>query len=165
MNFILTNARSLRPKFGAMVDAFESLNLDFLCATETWFKGGKDLNDALLNLDREAGLSIIHKSRDGRLTGRGGGVAIVFNKSVCNLKRRALGEAARRFEIVCATGRIKKISRKVAIFTYRPGSTTLNMRHCARPLRLRSTLLRSPSMTHLLWLGVTSTTGTSTSGR
>ena len=91
VNFILTNARSLKPKFDSMMDAFKSLNLDFLCATETWFKGGKDLNEALLDLVGKAGVSVIHKSRDGRQSGRGGGVAFAFNKSACNLERRALG--------------------------------------------------------------------------
>ena len=100
MSFILTNARSLAPKFDSMVDAFESLGLDFLCVTETWFKGGKELAEALRDLQGKSGLSIIHKSRDGRGRTRGGGVAVVFNSSSCNFKRRALGPAARGLEIV-----------------------------------------------------------------
>ena len=108
-----------------MVDAFEFLGLDFLCVTETWFKGGKELALLLRDLQGKSGLSIIHKSRDGRGPTRGGGMAIVFNSSSSNFKRRALGAAARGFEIVCLTGRVKKITRKVAIFTvYIPPRTS-----------------------------------------
>ena len=125
MSFMLTNARSLVPKLDSMVDAFESLELDFLCVTETWFKGGKELAATLRDLQGKSGLSVIHKSRDGRGRTRGGGVAIAFNSSSCNFKRRALGPAARGLEIVCVTGRVKKITRKIAVFTvYIPPRTS-----------------------------------------
>ena len=87
MSFMLTNARSLKPKLDSMVDAFESLNLDFLCVTETWFKGGKELAATIRDLQGESGISIIHKSRDGRGRTRGGGVAIAYNSNSCNFKR------------------------------------------------------------------------------
>ena len=117
LNFMLTNARSLKPKLDSMVDAFESLSLDFLCVTETWFKGGKELAGAISDLQGKSGISIIHKSRDGRARTRGGGVAIASDSNSCNFKRRTLGVAAKGLEIVCVTGRVKKITRKIAVFT------------------------------------------------
>ena len=38
--FLLTNARSITPKIDSLKDAFNSLNLQFACITETWYAGG-----------------------------------------------------------------------------------------------------------------------------
>ena len=53
-------------KTDALTDAFESLILDFTCVTETWFKGGKELEEMLTDIEGASGIRFIHKSRDGR---------------------------------------------------------------------------------------------------
>ena len=105
------------PKCDSLTDAFESLDLDFACISETWFKGGKDLRAKLTDIEGASGIRIVHKSRDGRLGQRGGGVAIAFNTSTCNFKQRTLRITDKGHEIVCVTGRVAKIERKFAIFT------------------------------------------------
>ena len=104
------------PKTDALVEAFSSLNLHFACITETWYRGGAALKDHLVDLEGAAGIGILHKSRDGRSKGRGGGVAIAFSTSSCNFKQRRLNNVQKDHEIVCAVGRIGKIARRVAIF-------------------------------------------------
>ena len=115
--FFLTNARSLIPKMPALKDAFESLGLHFACITETWYKGGKELADHIVDIEGQYGIKILHRSRDGRSRKRGGGVALAFNTGTCNFKMRQLGREARGFEIICATGKIGKIDRKFVVFT------------------------------------------------
>ena len=114
--FLLTNARSLIQKTDALTDAFESLNLDFACITETWFKGGRELRDMLTDVEGASGIRFIHRSRDGRKKSHGGGVAIAFNPSTCNLKQRKLVNTLHGQEIVCAFGKIVGLRRPVAIF-------------------------------------------------
>ena len=53
--------------------------------TETWFKGGRKIDQGLLDFEGATGIRIIHRSRDGRTRGRGGGVAIPFDTKSCNL--------------------------------------------------------------------------------
>ena len=116
VRFMLTNARSLIPKLDSMVDAFGSLELNFASVTETWFKGGKALKDRLVDLEGQSGIRILHRSRDGRTKKTGGGVAIAFNISTCNLKTRELKHIGREFEVMCATGRVGKVDRRVVVF-------------------------------------------------
>lgn len=87
--FFLTNARSITHKIDSLKDAFDYLNLHFECITETWYKGGKELADHVVEVEGASGIRILHKSRDGRTKKRGGGVAIAFNTAVCNLKQAA----------------------------------------------------------------------------
>ena len=111
-------------KTDALTDAFESLGLDFACVTETWFKGGKALKDSLVDIEGASGIRFVHKSRDGRKTGHGGGVAIAFNKGTCNFKERKLRNTTAGQEIVCAYGRIAGARRPVVIFSiYVPPKT------------------------------------------
>ena len=70
---LLTNARSLKPKMNSLVDAFDSLALNFACITETWYQGGKALKDHLVEVEGANGIRILQKNRDGRLKKRGGG--------------------------------------------------------------------------------------------
>ena len=58
--FLLTNARSLIQKTDALTDAFQSLNLDFACITETWFKGGRELKDMLTDIEGASGIRFIY---------------------------------------------------------------------------------------------------------
>ena len=48
------------------IQAFKSLNLDFACVTETWFRGGASLKEELEEVEDRDGIKTIHKSRDGR---------------------------------------------------------------------------------------------------
>ena len=70
----------------------------------------------MTGVEGSSGIRILHKSRDGRTKGRGGGVAIAYDNAVCNLKRRQLKQVAKDFEIICATGKVGKIDRKFVIF-------------------------------------------------
>ena len=116
VRLLLTNARSLKPKIGSLHQAFGSLELDIACVTETWYKGGRELNEHLIEVEGKMGIKMIHKSRDGRSRKSGGGVAIAFNASNCNLKARGLKHVKRDHEVVCAVGVVGKIARKIVIF-------------------------------------------------
>ena len=121
---LLTNARSLLPKIDSLTDAFGSLDLHLACITETWYRGGKDLKEHLIDVERSKGIKILQKSRDGRIRRRGGGVAIAFNTATCNFKQRQLTHTSRNHEMLCAVGKIGKIDRKVAVFAiYIPPNT------------------------------------------
>ena len=116
MRLLLTNARSLRPKTTSLLDAFDSLGLNLACITETWYRGGKELREHLQEVEASSGVRIVHKSRDGRGRKSGGGVAIAFNTSSCNLKRRDLKHIDKFHEVICVVGRVGKIERPVAVF-------------------------------------------------
>ena len=110
-----------------MLDAFESLHLDFACITETWFKGGKDLTASLHDVEGATGVSFLHRSRDGRGAAVGGGVALAFNSGSCNFKRRTLCPENRKWEILAAVGKVKKITRKMVVFVvYIPPRTKVS---------------------------------------
>ena len=113
---LISNARSLLPKEGSLVDAFQLLDLHCAGITETWFRGGERLRQRLEDLEDGKGIKVIHKSRDGRKKAGGGGVAIAFNKSTCNFKRRGLTRATGEQEIICAAGRIGKLNKQVVVF-------------------------------------------------
>ena len=113
---LITNARSLLPKIDSLVDAIQSLDLHLACITETWFRGGRALSDRLDELEDDKGIRIIHKSRDSRRKKAGGGVAIAFNPSTCNFRKRHLKNMEKGWEVVCAVGRIAKTPRKVFVF-------------------------------------------------
>ena len=121
---LLTNARSLLPKIDSLTDAFGSLDLHLACITETWYRGGKELKEHLIDVEGSKGIRILQKSRDGRIKKRGGGVAIAFNTATCNFKQRHLSQACKNHEILCAVGKIGKIDKKVVVFTiYIPPNT------------------------------------------
>ena len=113
--FLLTNARSIKPKMASLLDSFGSLNLHFACITETWYAGGRELRDHIIDIEGAAGIKILHKSRDGRSKKRGGGVAIAFNSALCNFKQRQLKCVGKEHEVMCAVGKVGKIERKVVV--------------------------------------------------
>ena len=113
---LLTNARSLMPKIDSLIDAFDSLTLNFACITETWYQGGKALREYLVEVEGAKGIRILQKNRDGRLKKKGGGVAIAFNMANCNFKQRSPTHMKREHEELCAVGKVEKIDRKVVIF-------------------------------------------------
>ena len=109
---------------GALVAAFDSLDLDMACITETWFKPGGDLGAKLCDVESEHGIKIIHKSRDGRHRRAAGGVAVAFRTGRCNLRKQDLRNRKVHQEILCVTGKVGKVPRKVAVFvTYVPPDT------------------------------------------
>ena len=123
--FLLANARSLTPKINSLLDAFGSLQLHCAAITETWFRGGRKINESIMDIEGATGIRIIHKSRDGRRSGnRGGGVAFAFNTNTCNFKRKALMPRAGKFEILGVVGNVGKIPRRVVSFVvYIPPNT------------------------------------------
>ena len=116
VSMLLTNARSLLPKTGALIDAFDSLKLDFACITETWFRPGKDLQARLDDLEGEHGIRVVHRSRDGRSGKSAGGVAIAFKTASCNLRKRKISNRKEGQEILCVTGKLGKVPKKISIF-------------------------------------------------
>ena len=116
IRFLLTNARSLKPKIDSLVDAFTSLDLHFASVTETWYKGGSRMNDDIVELEGRSGIRVLHRSRDGRSARAGGGVALAFNTGSCNFKRRQLKHIGKEFEVLCAVGKVGKVERTIVIF-------------------------------------------------
>ena len=111
------------PKLDSLKDAFQSLSLNFASVTESWFRGGAALKTDLTDFDGLTGIKILHKSRDGRRKKAGGGVAIAFDTGSCTLKARHLKHIGKKFEVLCATGRVAKVERMVVIFAiYLPPS-------------------------------------------
>ena len=150
--FFLTNARSLIQKTDALMDAFESLGLDFACVAETWFKGGRALKDALTDIEGASGIRFVHRSRDGRRGGHGGGVAIAFNAGTCNFKERKLKNVSASQEIVCVHGRIAGSRRPVVVFAiYVPPRTNAKGRKLiaealAAEVAAMSSVLNNPAI-------------------
>ena len=116
IRLLLSNARSLLPKLDSLKDAFQSLDLNIACITETWFKGGAALKERLVDYEGATGIKVLHKSRDGRAKKSGGGVAIAFNTANCNFKRRHLAHLGKSAEVLCVTGRVSKVERVVVVF-------------------------------------------------
>lgn len=114
---MLTNARSLAPKIESLQNYFQEHELDFALITESWLKDGEVLDRDVIDLEYGTDLKIIYKNRPRRTAGArrvGGGVSIVFNKNTCNFRERKTG--GNNFELVCATGRVGKMARLVALF-------------------------------------------------
>ena len=87
------------------------------------------MNGTLRDIEGASGIRFIHKSRDGRRAGRGGGVAVAFNTSTCNFKEKKLKNLVDGQEIVCAYGRIANAKRPVVIFAvYLPPNTRAESR-------------------------------------
>lgn len=109
----------------ALSDAFSSLGLNIACVTESWYKGGTDLREGLVEFEDQTGIRVLHKSRDGRKKRAGGGVAIAFAMGTCNFKVRTLKHVAKDAEVLCVVGVIGKIARKIVTFVvYVPPPTT-----------------------------------------
>ena len=113
--FILTNARSLTPKIDSLLDMFGEMQLSFAAISETWFKGGRQLEGELSDIEQAAGIKFLCRNRDGRSKQRGGGVAIAFRASACNFKERRVKRSGKA-EILCAVGTVGEIKRRVVIF-------------------------------------------------
>ena len=102
----------MAPKNDSLV--IRSLGLHFALVTETWYWGGRALKNHLVHLEGATGLKVIHKSRDGRSSRQGCGIAVGFKTSTCNFKQKQLKPMSHEF--VCAVGRVGKIARRVAVY-------------------------------------------------
>ena len=125
ISLILTNARSLAPKINSMLDMIRELRITFMAVTETWFKGGTQLRQELGDIEQATGVKIICKNRvKSAGPARGGGVAFAFDTAACNFKERKV-VSKEKHEILCVTGTVGKIKRKVVVFViYVPPNTT-----------------------------------------
>ena len=128
IEFVLTNARLLAPKITSLLDMMREMGLDFAATTETWFMGGKQLKREVSDIEQATGVKIIYRNRKGGKQQRGGGVAIAFRTDACNFKERKI-KAIGDLEMLCATGRVANIKRKVVIFViYLPPRTSKDQR-------------------------------------
>ena len=118
LNFINTNARSLRPKLDSLDDCFQERKLHLATLTETWFQDGRDFEIMKADIADKYQLGIIARNRDtaaanGRLYG---GVAFVFRKSSGNFKEFPLTNAANH-EVLACVGSITGIKGKVFVLS------------------------------------------------
>ena len=111
LNFMYTNARSLSPKMDSLIEMFDNLDLHFAAVSETWMSDDRRYENNLRKLEGKENLSMIARNR----TGRGGGVAIIFNKSKINLKPVKLKSG--KFEVVGGLGRTADDSKKILVFS------------------------------------------------
>ena len=122
LNIALTNARSLAPKVGSLVDLFNEMDIGAGIITESWLQDGPELEKDIADLELGTGLAMIYKNRMKRKSiarygsekKRGGGVAIVYNTGKITLKEYKI--AGNRFEMVSATGRQHNSGRVIFIF-------------------------------------------------
>ena len=111
-NFVLANARSLRPKLYSLIDTLEQIDGHIAVITETWFRDTEELSSILRDAEDVTGYGFIRRDRfqaTGQDT-RGGGVAIVYRKS--NFEMTQL-KVTGKHEIVAALGRRTGQKRKL----------------------------------------------------
>ena len=109
INFVYTNARSLAPKIESLIDVFENWNLHFAAISETWLRDGERYTKNVRKLEQKENLSVISRNRKSR----GGGVAIIFNSCMIDLKYLPI--KGNDFELVAAIGRTVLDSRKFLV--------------------------------------------------
>ena len=111
LNFVLANARSLRPKLYSLVDTLEEMEGHLAVITETWFRSSPQLEELLRDAEDTTGYGFIRKDRqETGQESRGGGVAIVYKKS--NIEMTQL-KVQGKFEIVASLGRRTGQKRKI----------------------------------------------------
>ena len=110
LNFAVTNARSLVPKCGSLIDYFCDLELTLAIICETWFHKSDTLESFQTKLKAEENICFLNKMR--KKTGKnnpGGGVSIAYNESKVALTEFPITRG--KYEIVCAKGKIKGNTR------------------------------------------------------
>ena len=123
VSFILANARSLAPKITSLIDMICERDLPFAAVTETWFRGGKQLQQELTDVEMAAGIKIICRNRKERGMLRGGGVGFAFRTAIANFKERKI-KNIKDYEILCVVGNVAGSKNKMVIFTlYIPQKT------------------------------------------
>ena len=111
INFVYTNARSLPPKIGSLIEIFDNYDLHFAAVSETWMTDGKRYEKNVQKLESKENLRIIARNRNAR----GGGVAIIFNKSRIDLKPLKIKN--NKYELVGAIGRTKDCVKKLLVLS------------------------------------------------
>ena len=109
LSFMFTNARSLPPKIGLLVEMFDELELYFPAISETWFSSGRTFKKNVRKMEDKGNLILINKNRPTR----GGGVAIAFNSRKMSLKYAPINRNS--YEVVAAIGRTCTDSRMILV--------------------------------------------------
>ena len=122
LNISVTNARSLRPKIESVIESFEELNTTIMTVSETWLTRDPLSERALSELENGHGIGCIRRDRPSKTSRNpGGGVAILFRKSLITLKELRFKRSG--FEIVAATGKLRNSKNTVVVIsTYFPPS-------------------------------------------
>ena len=137
LNYINTNARSLRPKITSLIDAFSELELTFAVITETWFTDGSKLQAESEDLLLGHGLNNLVRNRPpGNAGFSHGGVALIYrdsNASACAFDFPNPDQ----FEVLPAVMTIKGIKKKFVIISayIPPGYTVPRARACIQHIR------------------------------
>ena len=137
LNYVNTNARSLRPKITSLLDAFSNLDLTFSVITETWFTDGGNLQLESENLLLGHGINSLSRCRP---PGRGGyshgGVSILYRDSIAKAKLLSYPNPE-EYEVIAATLTLVGVKRKfVVIGAYiPPGYTTARGKGCILYIR------------------------------
>ena len=132
LNYINTNARSLRPKITSMIDAFRELDLTFAVVTETWFTDGDRLQKESEDLLLGHGLNCIARNRPpGNAGFSHGGVALLYKDAQVSAKIIDFPNPE-QFEVLVTLLTIKSVKRKFAIISayIPPGYTVPRGRAC-----------------------------------
>lgn len=115
---LLTNARSLAPKFRSLLSNMEERDIDFSVITESWLTDGQGLDNDVQDLELGSNVGLIYKNRKAKRAKNRktacGGVVIVFDKSRAQLRERKV--QGNNFELVCAEGRVNGIENRVVVF-------------------------------------------------
>lgn len=120
ISLILTNARSLAPKFASLIDLYKEIDTTFGIITESWLCDGEILEKDLLDLEKGTSLKMIYKNRTSKrkrtsryITKRGGGVAIVYNMNRISLSEHQI--KSNTYELVAATGKLSGTNRHICV--------------------------------------------------
>ena len=100
MTVINTNARSLCPKIGSLIDCFQDLSAAIGVVTETWLTDGDTLDKEVEDLVLGTGLQMIYRNREPNARGFShGGVAVIYKESMMDMKRVKLHNPG-KFEVL-----------------------------------------------------------------
>ena len=118
------NPWSIANKTTAIYDLIVSKKLDVLAVSESWLKA-KDNNKPERIYHHELLPVTHHMLHMPRPDGRGGGIAIIYNKSIKIKVHSHTGQCYKQFEYIVCTLIIKKASVRL-IVVYRPNPTCQN---------------------------------------
>ena len=111
----LLNIRSLRNKIGYISELLNELSLNILCLTETWLLES-DLNIIHAALPKTHSIISVPRLRNQS----GGGVAIVYSKSLVHVSQKSHNPVPHSFELLDVEFRVSQRKLRVAV-VYRPG--------------------------------------------
>ena len=132
LNYINTNARSLRPKITSLIDAFTNLDLTFAVVTETWFTNGSKLQSESEDLLLGHGLKALTLNRPpGNAGFSHGGVAIIHRDSLASSAIFKFPNPD-AFEVLAAVLTIRGLKRKLVVISayLPPGYTVARGKSC-----------------------------------